>query len=83
MLDYAVRLTLDPASIGPRDIDELRAVGFDETAVLDICQVTCYYNYVNRLADGLGVELEPFWAGRELTLSPGEFAEARARRSGT
>ena len=35
--------------------------GFDDTGVLDVCQVTSYYNYVNRLADGLGVELEAFW----------------------
>lgn len=81
MLDYAVRLTRDPASIGSKDVEHLRAAGFDDAAVLDICQVTCYYNYVNRLADGLGVELEEFWEGRELTLSAEEFAEVRARRS--
>jgi alkylhydroperoxidase family enzyme len=39
----------------------LRAAGFSDAAILDINQVTGYYAYVNRLANGLGVELEPFW----------------------
>ena len=59
MLDYAVRLTRSPRSVVESDIERLRALGFDDRAVLDICQITSYYNYVNRLADGLGVELEP------------------------
>lgn len=58
MLHYAVKLTLNPSDIERRDIDELRARGFSDRAILDICQVVCYFNYVNRLADGLGVELE-------------------------
>ena len=48
--------------------------------------VTAYYNYVNRLADGLGVELEAFWVGEELTMDETYFREAaehrRARREG-
>jgi alkylhydroperoxidase family enzyme len=43
------------------DVIALRAAGFSDAAILDINQVTGYYAYVNRLADGLGVELEPFW----------------------
>jgi alkylhydroperoxidase family enzyme len=39
----------------------LREAGFSDSAILDINQVTGYYAYVNRLADGLGVELEEFW----------------------
>ena len=62
MLDYAVKLTARPRAVDVRDGDALRAVGFDDTGILDICQVVSYYNYVNRLADGLGVELEDFWA---------------------
>ena len=46
------------------DIIALREAGFSDSAILDINQVTGYYAYVNRLADGLGVELEDFW--REL-----------------
>jgi uncharacterized protein YciW len=73
MLDYAVKLTRAPATVTAEDVAVLRRVGFDEAAVLDICQVTSYYNYVNRLADGLGVELEGHWKTDELTLTPDEF----------
>ena len=43
------------------DIDLLREVGFKDRAILDINQIVAYYAYVNRIADGLGVELEDFW----------------------
>jgi alkylhydroperoxidase family enzyme len=43
------------------DVMALRAAGFSDTAILDINQVTGYFAYVNRLADGLGVPLEEFW----------------------
>jgi uncharacterized peroxidase-related enzyme len=61
MLDFARKLTLTPASVGPADIKVLREAGFDDRAVHDICNVVAYYAYVNRIADGLGVELEPYW----------------------
>jgi uncharacterized peroxidase-related enzyme len=61
MLDYAVKLTLAPASITQADIETLHQAGFSDSAILDICQVTAYYAFVNRLADGLGVELEEYW----------------------
>ena len=43
------------------DIDVLRAHGLDDRAIVDANQVVSYFNYVNRVADGLGVELEPSW----------------------
>lgn len=58
MLDYAVKLTREPWSVERADVDALRDAGFSDLAVLDVAQVTAYYAYVNRLADGLGVELE-------------------------
>ncbi len=61
MLDYAVKLTLTPWNMEPADVERLRERGFSDSAILDINQITGYYAYVNRLADGLGVELEPFW----------------------
>ena len=73
MLEYAVKLTRTPADITAEDVAALGAAGFGDAAVLDICQVTSYYNYVNRLADGLGVELEPHWETHELTITPEEF----------
>lgn len=61
MLDYAVKLTLEPWNVHKDDVDRLRACGFSDAAILDINQIAAYYNFVNRLADGLGVELEPYW----------------------
>ena len=61
MLDYAVKLTREPWEMAEADVEALRRAGFDDAAILDVNQVTGYYAYVNRLADGLGVELEAFW----------------------
>ena len=62
MLAYVVALTRDPASIRVAHVDRLRAAGFDDRAIHDICAITGYYAFVNRIADGLGVELEPRFA---------------------
>ena len=77
MLDYAIKLTRDPGGMTSADTDALRAAGFGDTAILDICQVTSYYNYVNRLSDGLGVELEDYWEGMDHTLTREEFVALR------
>ncbi len=61
MLDYAVKLTKTPWEMEPEDVDKLRGEDFSDAAILDINQITGYYNFVNRLADGLGVELESYW----------------------
>ena len=80
MLRYAVKLTHEPWAISSRDIGRLIEAGFNDTAVLDICQVVSYYNYVNRLADGLGVELENFWEAEDFTVTEEEFAANRVTR---
>ena len=85
MLDYAVKLTHDPGGMTADDAEALREAGFGDRAILDICQVVAYYNYVNRLADGLGVELEERWRDEDLTLPRREFdvlREARRRVRG-
>jgi hypothetical protein len=51
------------ADLTADDIAALRAAGFDDRAIHDICAVVAYYAFVNRLADGLGVELEPRLGG--------------------
>jgi uncharacterized peroxidase-related enzyme len=61
MLDYAVKLTVEPWNMREADVERLRQIGFTDADILDINQVTSYYAFVNRLADGLGVELESFW----------------------
>ena len=60
MLVYAEKLTLTPWEMEEADVIALREVGFSDAAILDINQVTGYYAFVNRLADGLGVELEAY-----------------------
>ena len=58
ILNYAERLTLAPASVTRADVDALRGAGLSDTDVLHVAEVVGYYAYVNRIADGLGVELE-------------------------
>lgn len=61
MLNYASKLTLTPWEMTQHDVQTLRDHGFSDRAILDINQITAYYAYVNRIADGLGVPLEDFW----------------------
>ena len=58
MLRYVQKLTRAPAGMNRDDVEALRQAGFADAAILDICQVAAYFAFVNRLADGLGVELE-------------------------
>ncbi len=65
MLDYAIKLTLEPARMVEQDVTRLREAGFEDRTILDINLITGYYAFVNRLADGLGVGLEDFWLAQE------------------
>ena len=58
MFDYVEKLTRTPSRMKRQDVDALRAAGFDDRDVLEITECTAYYAYVNRIADGLGVQLE-------------------------
>ncbi len=58
LLAYADKLTLDPASVTPGDVEALREAGFGDRAIHDACAIVSYFAFVNRIADGLGVELE-------------------------
>jgi len=58
MLDYVDKLTREPWTMNAEDVEALGRAGFDDAAILDICQVAAYFAFVNRMADGLGVELE-------------------------
>jgi len=55
MLDYVVQITRDATRISPRDHDRLRAVGFDDQGILQITLIASWFNYINRVADALGV----------------------------
>lgn len=58
ILGYAEKLTRTPAGMREQDVDALREAGLDDRAILHVAEVTAYFNFVNRMADGLGVELE-------------------------
>ncbi len=73
MLEYAWKLTRSPELMRETDVAALREAGFSDTAVLDVCQITGYFNFVNRLADGLGVEIEAYWTDESLTMTREEF----------
>ena len=55
MLDYAVRLTTAADTMTQAETAHLRAVGFDDTGILQITLIAAWFNYVNRVADALGV----------------------------
>ncbi|HXX14342.1 MAG TPA: hypothetical protein VEJ47_05515 [Candidatus Eremiobacteraceae bacterium] len=55
MLEYVVKLTRDATQCSPADHDKLRAVGFDDRGILQITLIASWFNYINRVADALGV----------------------------
>jgi uncharacterized peroxidase-related enzyme len=58
MLDYVVQVTKDATRISPADHERLRAVGFDDRGILQITLIASWFNYINRVADALGVGRE-------------------------
>jgi len=58
MIRWVDKLTRTPAKMTEQDLAPLRRAGFDDADILAIAEVTGYYAYVNRIADGLGVQLE-------------------------
>ncbi len=60
MLRWVEKLTRTPGAMTRADAQALMRAGFDDADVLAICEVASYYAYVNRIADGLGVEVEPW-----------------------
>jgi uncharacterized peroxidase-related enzyme len=55
MIDYAVKLTAAAYELLPGDLDRLRGAGFDDVGILQITLIAAWFNYVNRVADALGV----------------------------
>ncbi|MDA2928521.1 peroxidase-related enzyme [Acidobacteria bacterium AH-259-O06] len=62
ILDFAVKLTNRPNQMARTDLQPLTEQGFDDTAILEIVQIVGFFNYINRVADALGVDPEPEWA---------------------
>ncbi len=59
MIDFAFKLTRAPDTVKREDLEFLQQYGFSEENVVDIVLITCVFNFMNRLADGLGVALDP------------------------
>jgi uncharacterized peroxidase-related enzyme len=58
MLDYVVKITKDATKVWKDDHERLRAFGFDDKAILQITLIAAWFNYINRVADALGVGRE-------------------------
>ncbi|HEU4449807.1 MAG TPA: hypothetical protein VFR63_07495 [Gaiellaceae bacterium] len=61
LCDLAVKMTLEPAAVGAEDAERLRAHGWSDAAIHDAIQVVAYFNYINRVAEAVGIEDEPEW----------------------
>jgi len=59
MLDYVVKLTKDATQCSPEDHVKLRTVGFDDKGILQITLIAAWFNYINKVADALGVGRDP------------------------
>ncbi|HKV83549.1 MAG TPA: hypothetical protein VJN88_03275 [Ktedonobacterales bacterium] len=61
LLDYAVTLTLDTHAVGEENIQRLRTAGWSDEVILEAVEIVGFFNYYNRMVDGLGVAPEPEW----------------------
>ena len=59
MLDFAASLTREPSSMRESDVQSLRELGLSDEQILSVVLITCVFNFMTRLADGLGVEFPP------------------------
>jgi uncharacterized peroxidase-related enzyme len=59
LLEFAEKITRAPAACRETDVHALRSAGFSDNAIHDAVQIVAYFNYINRVADALGVQLEP------------------------
>ncbi len=64
MLDYVIKLTKDATKCSPEDHARLRSAGFDDRGILQITLIACWFNYINRVADSLGVGRD--WGTKDL-----------------
>ena len=62
LCDFAVTVTREPSGITGADVDVLRREGWNDAAIHDALQVISYFNYINRIADVVGIDGEPEWA---------------------
>ena len=70
LFDYATKLTRVPWDMEPGDVQELRTRGWNDQQILDATQVISYFNYINRIAHGLHVDLEDWMPAESEALGP-------------
>ena len=80
LLVFAEKLTREPSAATRDDLDELRRHGFADADLHDAVQIVSYFNYINRIADGLGVDLEDFMAPRPAARDEAGARVAEAQR---
>ena len=76
ILDYSAKLTRDPVGMEESDVQHLRDLGLSDEEILSTVGITCLFNFMNRLADGLGVDIP---AERQATMSRWMTGPARQR----
>jgi uncharacterized peroxidase-related enzyme len=70
LCDFALKLTLEPAAVSGADADGLRAHGWSDVAIHDAIQVISYFNYINRVAEAVGIDDEPEWTRAGASQAP-------------
>ncbi len=65
LCDHAIKLTQSPTAMMEADVRHLRELGLSDRAINDATQVIAFFNYINRVAEGLGVDLEAGMAGHK------------------
>jgi len=64
IVEYSLKITKTPSKMTKDDVETLRKVGLTDEAILNVVMVNGYFAFVNRMADGLGIELEDYWSAK-------------------
>ena len=64
IVEYSLKITKTPSKMTKDDVEKLRKLGLTDEAILNVVMVNSYFAFVNRMADGLGVELEDYWSAK-------------------
>lgn len=70
ILEFAEKVTLAAYTVQPSDLDLLRSHGLDDETIFDVVEIVGFFNYINRIGDALGVELEDFFDAADLPSRP-------------
>lgn len=66
IVEYSLKITKTPSEMTKDDVETLRKVGLTDEAILNVVMVNGYFAFVNRMADGLGIELEDYWSAKQI-----------------